>query len=251
VKRAFHPDQKTVIIFDLNDTLIDSDRTFDSGFKELIHEMTGRWAKDNQDHNWSPDSILAKYKAEMRRKSKSKKKAGTRMAQRHASLRAALQGSPIPISDRFIRQFFRDLKLGRAKHAVLLPGVKETVSALSNRYKLAVITNGGKELTEWILERKGLLKHISRAHIFASAEIGHSKPNPLLFQHALKSMGAKPHQAVMVGNSWRHDIFGATRSGMDGVWLNSSNPKKITQRRVGKERVFLIRKFEQLRSLFG
>jgi HAD superfamily hydrolase (TIGR01549 family) len=249
VKRVFHPDQKSFIIFDLNDTLIDTERTFDSGFKELVREMTGRWVKEHQD-SWSPESILTKYKAEWRKKSRSKKKAGARLAQKHASLRAALQGSPVPVSDRFARQFFRDLKLGRAKHAVLLPGVKETVSALSNRYKLAVITNGGKEQTESILERKGLLKHIPRSHIFASTEIGLSKPNPLLFQHALKTMGAKPAQTVVVGNSWRHDIYGATRAGIDAVWLNSTNPKKISQRRVGKERVFLIRKFEQLRTLF-
>jgi HAD superfamily hydrolase (TIGR01493 family) len=247
VKHAFRPDQKKIIFFDMNDTLVDMERTFDAGFKEIIREWTGRWDSGSSDL-WSPDAILAKYKSEWNRRSKNKK-GSSRSSIKQASLRTALAGSPITVSERFARHFFRTLKLERVKHAVLLPGVKETVISLTHRYQIAIVSNGSKDQIEAILERKGLHKYIPRSHIFASADLGHAKPSPLLFQHALKAMGVKPLQAVMVGNSWRNDIMGAVRSGMDAIWLSAANSKKKSQRKVGKQRIYFIRRFEQLRNL--
>jgi HAD superfamily hydrolase (TIGR01549 family) len=247
VKQAFRPDLKKIIFFDMNDTLVDVERTFDAGFKDIIREWTVRWDSGGS-NAWSPEAILDKYKSEWNKRSKSKK-SSSRSSLKQASLRAALAGTPITVSERFARHFFRTLKLERVKHAALLPGVKETVISLTHRYQIAIISNGSKDQIEAILERKGLLKYIPRSHIFASAEIGHAKPSSLLYQHALKTMGVKPLQAVMVGNSWRNDIMGAVRSGIDAIWLSHTNSKKKSQRKVGKQRIYFIRRFEQLRNL--
>lgn len=63
-------------------------------------------------------------------------------------------------------------------------------------------------------------------NIFTSIKGEYKKPNPTIFQHALKSMDIKSGQSVMVGNSWRNDICGATQSGMDAVWIHPNHAKK-------------------------
>lgn len=248
MKRFFTPEHKKVIFFDMNDTLIDQQKTFDSGFLGLIREFTGRW--EGQDGG-SAEEVLAKYHEECKKMSKAKKKKSlTRDELRKVCLRQALSGLPIPESDTAIRHFFRDLRASRHLHASLFPGVRETLEQLSGRYKLAVISNGDKEQIAAVLERLRLSSLIPAGRVFASSQIGLSKPNPGMFQHALKGVGCKAAQAVMVGDSWKNDIYGATRAGMDAVWINPSHEKKISQRKIGKEKVVMVRRFEQLKSVF-
>jgi putative hydrolase of the HAD superfamily len=46
------------------------------------------------------------------------------------------------------------------------------------------------------------------------------KPHPSIFSAALQLVDAKPAEAVMVGDSLRHDVEGAIRAGMRGVLLH-------------------------------
>ena len=47
-----------------------------------------------------------------------------------------------------------------------------------------------------------------------------AKPNPAFFRMALEAGGAEPHEALMVGDSYRADVRGAWAAGMDAVWLD-------------------------------
>jgi len=54
----------------------------------------------------------------------------------------------------------------------------------------------------------------------SSFEHGRMKPHPSIFEAALAQIGAAPADAVMVGDSLRHDIEGALRAGMRAVLLH-------------------------------
>jgi HAD superfamily hydrolase (TIGR01662 family) len=56
----------------------------------------------------------------------------------------------------------------------------------------------------------------------SSFEHGYMKPHPSIFESALRQVGAKPEEAVMVGDSLAHDIEGARRLGMRGVLVARS-----------------------------
>jgi putative hydrolase of the HAD superfamily len=56
----------------------------------------------------------------------------------------------------------------------------------------------------------------------ASSEHGYNKPHPSIFRTALKLLSVAPGEAVMVGDSYRHDIEGARTVGMRGVLLRRS-----------------------------
>jgi HAD superfamily hydrolase (TIGR01549 family) len=51
----------------------------------------------------------------------------------------------------------------------------------------------------------------------SSYEHGFMKPHPSIFEAALRATDARPDEAVMVGDSYAHDIEGALRTGMRAV----------------------------------
>lgn len=57
------------------------------------------------------------------------------------------------------------------------------------------------------------------AAAIASSEHGYNKPHPSIFRTALRLLSVAPSEAVMVGDSYRHDIEGARTVGMRGVLL--------------------------------
>jgi putative hydrolase of the HAD superfamily len=54
----------------------------------------------------------------------------------------------------------------------------------------------------------------------SSSEHGFMKPHPSIFSAAMQLVDVEPRDAVMVGDSLRHDVEGAVRAGMRGVLLH-------------------------------
>ena len=54
----------------------------------------------------------------------------------------------------------------------------------------------------------------------SSSEHGFMKPHPSIFSAALTLIDARADEAVMVGDSFKHDVEGAIRAGMRGVLLH-------------------------------
>jgi putative hydrolase of the HAD superfamily len=52
-----------------------------------------------------------------------------------------------------------------------------------------------------------------------SEAVGAKKPEPAIFQAAMRPMGAEPAATLMVGDSLRRDREGALRAGLDFVWI--------------------------------
>ena len=70
----------------------------------------------------------------------------------------------------------------------------------------------------------------------SSAELGYLKPHPAIFESALASLGVAPADAMMVGDSVRHDIEGARQIGMRAVLVRRTSSDGVSsplQRRLG------------------
>lgn len=80
--------------------------------------------------------------------------------------------------------------------------------------RIGLISNTQRPLEEFAahFELTGL---ISAA--ISSAAMGFLKPHPAIFDAALSALDVTPAEAVMVGDSVRHDIEGARRMGMRAV----------------------------------
>lgn len=97
-------------------------------------------------------------------------------------------------------------------------GSEELLRALHNNYKIGIITNNLTSEQQDKLEFLGLTKYIDM--MLTSEEAGVTKPNPQIFTLALEKLNVKPAEAVMIGDSWEHDIVGAHSAGIKCIWLN-------------------------------
>ena len=102
----------------------------------------------------------------------------------------------------------------------LLEGAEELVRYLAKKYPLTVVTNGFVEVQYEKFDKSGLRDCF--AHIVLSEEVGCQKPNPRIFEEALRMNGLQAEDVVMIGDSWNSDIQGAINAGIDQIWIRKS-----------------------------
>lgn len=102
-------------------------------------------------------------------------------------------------------------------HFSLLPGAEELVRYLATKYPLTVVTNGFIEVQYEKFDKSGLRDCLS--HIVLSEEVGCQKPNPRIFEEALRMNGLPAEDVLMIGDSWTSDIQGAQNAGIDQMWV--------------------------------
>ena len=105
-------------------------------------------------------------------------------------------------------------------HFSLLEGAEALVRYLAEKYPLTVVTNGFVEVQYEKFDRSGLRDCF--AHIVLSEEVGCQKPNPRIYEEALRMNGVSAEEAVMIGDSWNSDIQGAINAGIDQIWIRKS-----------------------------
>ena len=105
-------------------------------------------------------------------------------------------------------------------HFSLLEGAEDLVRYLAKKYPLTVVTNGFVEVQYEKFDKSGLRDCF--AHIVLSEEVGCQKPNPRIFEEALRMNGLQAEDVVMIGDSWNSDIQGAINAGIDQIWIRRS-----------------------------
>lgn len=97
-------------------------------------------------------------------------------------------------------------------------------STLSKKYRLALVTNGITQVQKHRIEKSSFKSFIER--LFISEEVGISKPDAGIFEYAMKEMGIEDKREVlMVGDSPSSDIKGSMNAGIDSCFFN---PKEVS-----------------------
>jgi 2-haloacid dehalogenase len=103
----------------------------------------------------------------------------------------------------------------------LLDGAATVLAALHRHYRIAILTNGLKEVQRGRLARSVIRHHIS--DVIISEEIGAAKPAKAFFDAAFARLGTPSRREVlMIGDGWASDIEGALKYGIDACWYNPS-----------------------------
>jgi YjjG family noncanonical pyrimidine nucleotidase len=106
-----------------------------------------------------------------------------------------------------------------AEAAFLLPGAEEVCRTLARTHTLAIVTNGITEVQTGRLARSPLAPLVSALVI--SDEVGVAKPDPAIFDLALRRVGHTDKATVlMVGDSLTSDIRGGQNFRIDTCWYN-------------------------------
>ncbi|MFO1317224.1 MAG: HAD family hydrolase [Burkholderiales bacterium] len=97
-------------------------------------------------------------------------------------------------------------------------GALELVAALRTRVRVAVVTNNTVAEQREKLAAFGFAPEIDA--LVTSEEVGAAKPDARIFLAALARLECAPADAIMVGDSWHHDVLGAVAAGLRAVWFN-------------------------------
>lgn len=96
---------------------------------------------------------------------------------------------------------------------------------LKGKYKLLLLTNGSPELQNTKLEiTPELVPYFDK--IVISGAFGRGKPDASIFEHALEIMELDKDEVLMVGDNLMTDILGATRAGIQSVWINRHDKER-------------------------
>lgn len=129
---------------------------------------------------------------------------------------------PDPLVDKCIKIIVK----ARAANAVPFEDAHDTLRKVSKRrLKLGVMSNvSSHEVALGILDHVRLAKYFDL--VVTSALTGIRKPDPGIFRYALYQLNLKPRDAVIVGDSERHDIQGGYIAGFRTVLVTRKNPVK-------------------------
>jgi HAD superfamily hydrolase (TIGR01509 family) len=91
--------------------------------------------------------------------------------------------------------------------------VRPALLRLSSRYRLFALSNGNADL------RRCGIADLFAGHMTARTA-GAAKPDARIFQRLADLAGVEPARVLHIGDDPMTDVVGATRAGMQAVWLN-------------------------------
>lgn len=117
-----------------------------------------------------------------------------------------------------------DARFGQERAATnpFIPGAGEALTALGERYRLAIVTNGIPDVQRTKLDRTGLTARFEV--VIVSGELGVGKPDPRIYDETLRQLDLAADACVMVGDNFRRDVAGAQDAGIRGVWISAGRP---------------------------
>lgn len=197
----------TWLLFDADGTLFDYDRAEEKALLTTFRQL-------NIPYQPAYGSLYRRFNAEVWEAFEAGKISAERLrVERFARLLEAIEVHADAL------EFSTCYLLNLSHGTDLMPGAVETLQALKPVYRLALITNGLKDVQRPRLQRAGI------AHFFEviaiSEEIGAAKPDPAFFDALFAQLGNPPReQALVIGDGLTSDIQGALQYGLDACWYN-------------------------------
>jgi putative hydrolase of the HAD superfamily len=101
---------------------------------------------------------------------------------------------------------------------LLMPGAREVLEYCKDKYTMHLITNGFESTQRMKLQYAGIAPYFKE--LITSEKSNSMKPHKEIFEFAMRTTGAKPEEAIMIGDALDIDILGAFNAGWDQVYFN-------------------------------
>ena len=111
-----------------------------------------------------------------------------------------------------------------AEQRILVPGAREMLEYLSDRYDVHVLSNGFKGVQDRKLISAGVRHLVDK--IIISDDCGITKPLRGIFDYALAQCGAEARSTVMIGDNADADIAGAHNAGWHTIYFHIKGTEK-------------------------
>ncbi len=137
---------------------------------------------------------------------------------RFGRLNDAFMALNFKVEDEIICKLSEDYITHLTSYNHLFKNTFEVLDYLKLKYNLHIITNGFSKVQEEKLTNSNISHYFET--VTNSEMVGVKKPNPIIFDHALKLANATSSQSIMIGDNYEADILGAINSGMDAIFFD-------------------------------
>jgi putative hydrolase of the HAD superfamily len=103
----------------------------------------------------------------------------------------------------------------------LIEGAKELLDYLHSKYNIHILSNGFTEMQYKKMDSAGLSAYFDK--VILSDVVGVNKPHSDIFAYALNEIEKDKEDVIMIGDNVINDILGASDYGIDQIWLNPEN----------------------------
>lgn len=156
-----------------------------------------------------------------------------------------LTGLKLGLSDQRLENLTRQMGeyyLGRYQYKWRWnPGAESVYNKICGEYRVGIMTNGFAETQYKKFEKFGFDR--TSEQMVVAEEVGVMKPQPAIFDYALKLTGLSTKEVLFVGDSYHDDIQGANRQGWPTAWYNPDNKPPEDSKSLAD---FEFLKFEEL-----
>jgi putative hydrolase of the HAD superfamily len=207
------PNTITDIFFDLDHTLWDFERNSAATFEHLLekHELELRL-----------QDFLAVYVPINRVYWKAYRQAEVTKEQlRYGRLKDAFDELGYAVNDTTIHALAEGYITHLTSFSHVFDHTHSTLEYLRPKYKLHILTNGFKEIQHKKLSGAQIDQYFSC--VINAEEVGVKKPDPEIFDAALKRAKVRPEQALMIGDDLEADVHGALNAGWSALHFNNEN----------------------------
>jgi HAD superfamily hydrolase (TIGR01509 family) len=219
----------SVVAFDLNGTLVNWREAFDESFKAALQEWVGRW-NDEEEGDAASRALRVYHDQAAAWNKAGKSRSESLHKERLRWMGEALKDLPLPRSQASASAMLGRIRRLQAENAKLNDGALEAIEKLSGRYKLAIVSDTKRDTAHQVWERTGLKNYINEDCLFTPVSPRKRKNGGELFRLAAKSLGVAPERCIMVGDSWKRDVFAASQAGWRAIWLKAHTKKQASRR---------------------
>lgn len=118
--------------------------------------------------------------------------------------------NPELLSSEYLRHY--------AQQSFALPGARETLDYMKEKYTLGILSNGFPEIQESKLDRLDLQNYFT-IKVFSEA-VGAFKPHPEIFRAAEKLANFSCKEILYIGDVFESDVLGASACDWRTIWFN-------------------------------
>jgi len=195
-----------LVLFDIDDTLIDHSRAVESGVAAL-HTVLGVASELSLFHRLWVAAMREHFPRYLRGET-------TYEEQRRARMRQTVDPNLSDVdADEVFQHYFSAYQAAWS----LFPDVLSCLGALSS-HSLGIISNGNSLEQREKLARTGIADHFQS--VIISGDCGHAKPDVEIFHLACRGATSRGEDVVYVGDFYEVDALGARAAGLAGVWLD-------------------------------
>lgn len=143
---------------------------------------------------------------------------------------------PLEIIDALSDDYINFLPLNN----YLITGARELLTYLMPKYQLHIITNGFREVQNTKLSNSEINHYFKT--VTSSEDVGAKKPNPIIFEHAIRVSGANIVNSLMIGDNYEADIVGAESLGIKTICFNY-HKEKLPETTIQVSELYEIKKY--------